>query len=114
MPRALPLACSCKLPASEEKNGRASPGSVFGEAFSSGARFLFERGENKNLAPLEKAFSGRRGGALTLWRNNMTTSSKAKPIRQFKLGRIRGAIWENSIENGRIFNLTLSRLYKTA
>ena len=43
----------------------------------------------------------------------MTISSKAKPIQQFKLGRIRGAVWENSTERGKMFNLTLSRLYKT-
>ena len=45
---------------------------------------------------------------------NMTTNGKTRPVQEFKIGRVRGAVWDNSTENGARFNLTLSRLYKNA
>jgi hypothetical protein len=38
--------------------------------------------------------------------------SKAKPVHEIRLGRIKAAIWENSTENGTRHNVTLTRLYK--
>ena len=38
--------------------------------------------------------------------------SKAKPVHEIRLGRIRAAIWENATENGTRHNVTLTRLYK--
>ena len=38
--------------------------------------------------------------------------SKAKPVHEIRLGRIRAAIWENQTQNGNIHNVTITRLYK--
>ena len=38
--------------------------------------------------------------------------TKARPVREVRLGRIRAAIWENETQNGTRHNVTLSRLYK--
>ena len=38
--------------------------------------------------------------------------SKARPVHEVRLGRIRAAIWENETQNGTRHNVTLSRLYK--
>ena len=35
-----------------------------------------------------------------------------RPVHEVRLGRIRAAIWENEVENGRRHNVTVSRLYK--
>lgn len=40
------------------------------------------------------------------------TNDKKRPVHEFRLGRIRAAIWENSTENGVRHNVTISRLYK--
>ena len=39
-------------------------------------------------------------------------SSSKKPIHEIRMGRIRASIWENETANGRMFNVTFSRLYK--
>jgi len=38
--------------------------------------------------------------------------TKARPVHEVRLGRIRAAIWENESQNGTRHNVTLSRLYK--
>jgi hypothetical protein len=38
--------------------------------------------------------------------------TKARPVREVRLGRIRAAIWKNETQNGTRHNVTLSRLYK--
>lgn len=38
--------------------------------------------------------------------------TKAKPVHEIRLGRIRAAIWENETQNGTRHNVTVSRLYK--
>ena len=38
--------------------------------------------------------------------------SKAKPVHEIRLGRIRAAIWENPTQNGNMYNVTITRLYK--
>lgn len=40
----------------------------------------------------------------------MTT--KQKPAYEFRLGRIRAAVWANGGESGTRYNVTFSRLYK--
>lgn len=35
-----------------------------------------------------------------------------RPVHEVRLGRIRAAIWENEVENGKRHNVTVSRLYK--
>ena len=40
------------------------------------------------------------------------TSKSNRPVHEFRLGRIRAAIWENDTQNGTRHNVTLSRLYK--
>ena len=42
----------------------------------------------------------------------MTTQTKARPVHEVRLGRIKAAIWENETQNGTRHNVTLSRLYK--
>ena len=42
----------------------------------------------------------------------MSTKSKEKPVHEFRLGRIRAAIWANNTEHGIRHNVTVSRLYK--
>jgi hypothetical protein len=37
---------------------------------------------------------------------------KVKPVHEVRLGRIKAAIWENETQNGTMFNVTLSRLYR--
>ena len=38
--------------------------------------------------------------------------TKARPVHEIRLGRIRAAVWENETDNGTRHNVTLSRLYK--
>ena len=38
--------------------------------------------------------------------------TKARPVHEVRLGRIRAAIWENETQNGTRHNVTVSRLYK--
>ena len=40
------------------------------------------------------------------------SATKARPVHEFRLGRIRAAIWENETQNGTRHNVTVSRLYK--
>ncbi len=37
---------------------------------------------------------------------------KVKPVHEIRLGRIKAAIWENETQNGTMFNVTISRLWK--
>jgi hypothetical protein len=37
---------------------------------------------------------------------------KMKPVHEIRFGRIKAAIWENETQNGTMFNVTISRLYK--
>jgi len=37
---------------------------------------------------------------------------KVKPVHEVRLGRIKAAIWENETQNGSMFNVTISRLWK--
>jgi hypothetical protein len=36
---------------------------------------------------------------------------KVKPVREFRLGRTKAAIWRNETENGVMYNVTFLRLY---
>ncbi|MCY2987747.1 MAG: hypothetical protein NTY19_07775 [Planctomycetota bacterium] len=38
--------------------------------------------------------------------------SKVKPVHEVRLGRIKAAIWRNDTQNGSLYNVTISRLYK--
>ena len=38
--------------------------------------------------------------------------AKVKPVHQIRLGNIKAAIWENTTENGKQFNVTFERLFK--
>ncbi len=42
----------------------------------------------------------------------MATDTKARPVHEVRLGRVKAAIWENETQNGTRHNVTLSRLYK--
>ncbi len=42
----------------------------------------------------------------------MTTTTKARPVHEVRLGRIKAAIWENETQNGARHNVTLTRIYK--
>lgn len=42
----------------------------------------------------------------------MARSNTKKPVHEFRMGRVRAAIWENDTKNGSMHNVTLSRLYK--
>ena len=42
----------------------------------------------------------------------MTTQTKARPVQEIRLGRIKAAIWENETPNGSRHNVTVSRLYR--
>ena len=37
---------------------------------------------------------------------------KVKPVHEIRLGRIKAAIWQNETQNGTMFNVTISRLWK--
>lgn len=39
-------------------------------------------------------------------------TEKTRPVHEFRLGRIKAAIWENETQNGTRHNVTVSRLYK--
>lgn len=41
-----------------------------------------------------------------------TTSPKARPVHEIRLGRIKAAIWENETDTGVRHNVTFSRIYK--
>ena len=38
--------------------------------------------------------------------------AKNQPVHEEKLGRMKAVVWENATENGSMFNVTFSRLYK--
>ena len=40
------------------------------------------------------------------------TATKARPVHEVRLGRIRAAIWANETQNGTRHNVTISRIYK--
>ncbi len=40
------------------------------------------------------------------------SSTKARPVHEVRLGRVRAAIWENETQNGTRHNVTVTRLYK--
>ncbi len=42
---------------------------------------------------------------------NSETSPK-KPVHEIRMGRIRASVWGNETNNGTMFNVTFSRLYK--
>ena len=42
----------------------------------------------------------------------MSTTTKARPVHEVRLGRIRAAIWANETQNGVRHNVTVSRIYK--
>jgi hypothetical protein len=41
-----------------------------------------------------------------------TEKPKVKPVHDIRLGRIKSAIWRNEGQNGAMFNVTISRLWK--
>ena len=38
--------------------------------------------------------------------------AKNQPVHEERLGRMKAVVWENTTENGSMFNVTISRLYK--
>ena len=42
----------------------------------------------------------------------MSTATKARPVHELRMGRIRAAIWANETQNGTRHNVTVSRIYK--
>lgn len=42
----------------------------------------------------------------------MSDSTKARPVHECRLGRIKAAIWANATETGTRHNVTVSRIYK--
>ena len=42
----------------------------------------------------------------------MSTNSKARPVHEIRIGRIKAAIWGNETQNGTRHNVTVSRIYK--
>ena len=42
----------------------------------------------------------------------MSTSTKARPVHEIRIGRVKAAIWGNETENGIRHNVTVSRIYK--
>jgi hypothetical protein len=42
----------------------------------------------------------------------MSSKTKARPVKEFRLGRIKAAVWENATQNGPRHNVTVSRIYK--
>jgi hypothetical protein len=44
----------------------------------------------------------------------MTTQTKARPVHEVRLGRIKAAIWENETQNGARHNVTVTRIYRDA
>lgn len=40
------------------------------------------------------------------------TQEKTKPVAEIRVGRIKAAIWKNTNENGDLYNVTFSRLYR--
>ena len=41
-----------------------------------------------------------------------STTTKARPVHELRMGRIRAAIWANETQNGMRHNVTLNRIYK--
>ncbi len=41
-----------------------------------------------------------------------TATTKARPVQELRMGRIRAAIWANETQNGLRHNVTVSRIYK--
>lgn len=41
------------------------------------------------------------------------TETKNRPVHQVRFGNVRAAIWANQTERGPMFNVTVSRSYKT-
>ena len=44
----------------------------------------------------------------------MANQTKARTVHEFRLGRIKAAIWENETQNGARHNVTLTRIYRDA
>lgn len=42
----------------------------------------------------------------------MSSTRKAKPVHEVRMGRIKAAIWENETQSGARHNVTVTRLYK--
>lgn len=42
-----------------------------------------------------------------------TQQTKTRPIHEVRFGSVRAVIWSNPTENGPMFNVTVSRSYKT-
>ena len=42
----------------------------------------------------------------------MSTNSKARPVHEIRIGRIKAAIWGNETQNGTRHNVSISRIYK--
>jgi hypothetical protein len=40
------------------------------------------------------------------------SDTKSKPIQEFRIGRVRAAIWQNVTEKGMRYNVTFSKLYR--
>ena len=40
-----------------------------------------------------------------------TTASSKLPVKTFRLGRIKAAVWENEADNKKFFNVTFARTY---
>ena len=44
----------------------------------------------------------------------MASNTKARPVHEVRMGRVKAAIWENETQNGARHNVTVSRIYKDA
>ena len=42
----------------------------------------------------------------------MSTKTKARPVHEIRIGRIKAAIWGNETQNGTRHNVSISRIYK--
>jgi hypothetical protein len=56
--------------------------------------------------------TGPRGGEPGRGDERRDEKSGNKPVHEFRLGRIRAAIWLNDTESGPRYNVQISRLYK--
>ena len=41
-----------------------------------------------------------------------STKERVKPVHEIRLGRVKAAIWLNETQNGVMYNVTLSRLWR--
>ncbi len=44
----------------------------------------------------------------------MATNTKARPVHEVRMGRVKAAIWENESQHGARHNVTVTRIYKDA